>query len=450
MSNKNIKTMKSKINIQILLISIMAIFFTIASSIMIFYDILKKQVIEDLRGYSHIIQTLDIYEDNYKGYYDPNIDNLRLTIIQKDGTVSFDSEADASSMENHLERPEVSDAIKNGEGESVRRSVTSDKDTFYVAVTLDNGSILRVAKEASNVLSIFKKVIPAIMIIIIVLIILCIILAHYFTRSIINPIEELSEDIDEYTSSAPYKELEPFFSRIRKQHEDILKSVMVRQDFTANVSHELKTPLTAISGYSEIIENRMASDEEVIKFAGQINKSSKRLLTLINDIIKLSEFDSDDLEVPFSKVNLNVAVRKCVETLEMNAKKHKVTLDISGKDAYIYGNIELINEIVYNLTDNAIRYNNEGGRVHVNTSFNDDNVILEVKDNGIGISKEHQDRIFERFYRVDKSRSKLTGGTGLGLAIVKHIVAKHDAKIEIESDFGRGTTIRVIFKRIVT
>lgn len=443
------KTMKRKINFQLLLIAIIAIVCTIMASLIIYYDAFRNQVLEDLRGYVHILEKYDIYEGTHEKYYDPDTDNLRITVINQDGTVIFDSKAETSDMENHLTRPEIANAISNGEGQSIRKSKTSSKNTFYVAVKLDNGSVLRVAKESNSSLGLFIKIIPIIIVIIILLIILCIILAHYFTRSIVKPIEEMTDNIDNYTANSSYKELEPFFDRIKNQHKDILKSVMIRQDFTANVSHELKTPLTSISGYSEIIQNKMATEDEVVEFAKKINKSSKRLLTLINDIIKLSELDSTDLEVPFSKVNLNVAAEKCVSALEVNAEKHNVTLVETGEsNCYIYGNIELINEIIYNLTDNAIRYNNEGGTVKVFVYSNEDKVILEVKDNGIGIPKEHQDRIFERFYRVDKSRSKLTGGTGLGLAIVKHIVAKHDAKIEIESEVGKGTIIKVIFKKV--
>ena len=441
--------MKNKINYQLLLIASIAIICTIMASVIIFYDAFKKQVLEDLRGYAHMLKTVYTYEDSYKEFYNPNMDNLRITVIKQDGTVTFDSQIESSQMENHLNRLEVKGAISSGEGQSIRKSETSSKDTFYVAILLEDGSILRVAKESNSSLGLFIKILPIIFAIIVALVILCIILAHYFTKSIVKPIEEMAENVDNYTVKSPYKELQPFFDRMKKQHNDILKSVMIRQDFTANVSHELKTPLTAISGYSEIIENKMATEDEIIEFASKINKSSKRLLSLINDIIKLSELDSSDLEVPFSKVNLHIAAQKCIDTLEINAQKHNITLVETGEDdCYVYGNIELVNEIIYNLTDNAIRYNNEGGMVKVLVYSVDDKIILEVKDNGIGIHKEHQDRIFERFYRVDKSRSKLTGGTGLGLAIVKHIVSKHNASIKIESEFGKGTDIKVIFNKI--
>ena len=232
---------------------------------------------------------------------------------------------------------------------------------------------------------------------------------------------------------------------IKKQHEDILQNARIRQEFTANVSHELKTPLTAISGYSELIENRMAEGEAAVRFAKEIHHSSNRLLTLINDLIHLSELDSMQLEETKEMVDLYEVARSCVAMLQLQAEKHQVNLALLGVSCQVLSTRQKMEELVYNLCDNAIRYNNKGGSVYVTVRPSGKKVILSVKDTGIGIPKEHQERIFERFYRVDKSRSKSTGGTGLGLAIVKHIVAGSNASMELDSEEGKGTEIRVIF-----
>lgn len=305
--------------------------------------------------------------------------------------------------------------------------------------------IIRVAKEVQSMLSIFESGLPIIGVFAGVVFVICALVAHIMTKSLVEPIERLAEDISASDSISTYKEIEPFITTIQKQHEDILRNANMRQEFTANVSHELKTPLTAISGYAELIESGMANPEDITHFASKIQKNSKRLLTLINDIIQLSELDSTEVEVPFTKVDIYNVASECLTMLKVSASKMDVELTLEGEACEVNGNKALIEELIVNLCDNAIRYNNRGGKVKVSIHPNDKQVILAVKDTGIGISEENQQRIFERFYRVDKSRSKLTGGTGLGLAIVKHIVAQHHAQMEIESAIGKGTEIRVIF-----
>ena len=349
-------------------------------------------------------------------------------------------------MDNHKDRPEIESALKNGEGSDVRKSSTLNKSTYYYAVLLDDGQVLRIAKEASSVWNIFIKVLPLILGIIILMLFSVGIITHYITKSIVKPVEELANNIDEIKDIKTYKEIQPFIDTIKKQHEDIVKNSHVRQEFTANVSHELKTPLTSISGYSELIENGMATQEDTIRFAGEIHKSSQRLLTLINDIIELSELDSSESKVAMETVNIYDIAKNCVEMLKFNAKDHGVNLKFEGTPCNITANKMMMEELVYNLLSNAIRYNREGGSATVRVNKILDRVNLEVLDTGIGISKENQKRIFERFYRVDKSRSKSTGGTGLGLAIVKHILIKHNAQLELESTEGKGTHITVIFQ----
>lgn len=229
------------------------------------------------------------------------------------------------------------------------------------------------------------------------------------------------------------------------QNEDLIKNAKMRQEFTANVTHELKTPLTSISGYAELIGTGLASGEDTVRFAKGIQSNANRLLMLINDIIRLSELDSNEDELVTENVSLYQLAKVCVEMLEPNAEKHKVSIAMKGRECSIEANRMMMEELLYNLCDNAIRYNNENGSVTVEVYPEGEHVVLSVSDTGIGIPKAYQERIFERFYRVDKSRSKSTGGTGLGLAIVKHIIEKHNAKLELDSDIGKGTAMRIIF-----
>ena len=232
---------------------------------------------------------------------------------------------------------------------------------------------------------------------------------------------------------------------LRSQHTDVLAAAKARQDFTANVSHELKTPLTAISGYAELLEGGVASEEKQNHFYHEIRKNADRLLALINDIIRLSELDRVNQELAFDRIDLYEVAKECVDDLSVNAKVKDISIAIEGEKCVINGNRDLLRELIENLVQNSIRYNNPGGKVLVSVNTIDNSTCLIVKDNGIGIPAADQQRVFERFYRVDKSRSKATGGTGLGLAIVKHIVEIHDAKIELDSAPGVGTTISVLF-----
>ena len=277
------------------------------------------------------------------------------------------------------------------------------------------------------------------------LIILCMIMSHFLTKRLMAPIEQLAKSLDKTDEIAAYEELQPFINMIQTQHEDIMKNALIRQEFTANVSHELKTPLTSISGYAELIETGMASDEDVRRFARGIHKNSNRLLTLINDIIRLSELDGQEEEAAKESVNLYLAAQTCVDMLQVSAEKHHVTLTLEGEACQIEANRQMVDELLYNLCDNAIRYNNENGSVTVSTRNTQEGVELRVKDTGIGIPADAQERVFERFYRVDKSRSKSTGGTGLGLAIVKHIIAQMGASINLKSEIGKGTEVTVLF-----
>lgn len=437
--------MKKRINKMLVLTAALAIFFTMLLITLVYYDLFRQQVLEDLRAYTVLIKNLDTGREISQTGEKLEDYGIRITLIGPEGQVIFDNEADPGQMENHGERPEIIEALKMGEGQAVRRSETLSRSDFYYAVRLDNGGVLRLSKDAGSIYSIFVNALPSISLILLLLVILCMIPAHFLTGRLIRPIVSLAENLDEGLDETDYEELTPFVNMIKEQHQNIMKNAMMRQEFTANVSHELKTPLTSISGYAELIETGMASEADVTRFAHGIHSSANRLLTLINDIIRLSELDATEVEATFERLNLYQLAAVCVELLAMNAEKHGVSISLSGSECYINGNRQMMEELLYNLCDNAIRYNNAGGKVEVEVHPENGGTLLTVRDTGIGILKEHQERIFERFYRVDKSRSKSTGGTGLGLAIVKHIIAKHNARMELDSEPGQGTTISVIF-----
>lgn len=441
------RRMKRKIKFELIGITVIAIFLTLLMVCSVFYEIFKKEIISELATDTRLLAVSGFLENGRvieeEGH--PTLDNLRITIISSSGSVIYDNYSDISQMTNHLTRPEVILAREKGEGTSVRKSPTLGKATFYYALRVGDGSIIRVARETDSIWAIYASILPAILLIAIGLCGICIIVAHYLTKSLVAPIERIACNIENCSNISTYKELVPFIVKIQEQHEDILKGAKMRQEFTANVSHELKTPLTSISGYAEIIESGMAKDEDVKRFAGEIQRNSKRLLNLINDIIRLSQLDSDELEVDFEMVDLYELAKESVDMLQLYSKQHEVEMIITGQPCKIRGNKSMLEEMIYNLCDNAIRYNQRGGKVYVTITKEKQDAILSVKDTGIGISEENKERIFERFYRVDKSRSKLTGGTGLGLAIVKHIVAQHKAQLKVESEVGKGTMIMVRF-----
>ena len=378
--------MKQKINLRLIGIAVIAVLATAIGITFIYYGLFKKQVQAGLRTNAEVLMETGVFEKSAQ-YADVKlpINNLRVTWIDSDGVVLFDNDNDINVMPNHKDRPEVQDAFHTGHGQCVRNSDTMDMSTFYYALKQKDGTVIRVSCDASSLLSVFGNVFPAVTGILAVIIVVCIVLSQLLTRTLIEPIERMAKNIDSVQEKPVYKEIAPFAEKIRTQHENILAAARSRQDFTANVSHELKTPLTAISGYAELIENEMVNHEQGIRFSYR------------------------------------------------------------GSTCMIRGNKDMIRELIDNLVQNAIRYNKEGGHVEVFAGVVDGKPQLKVTDDGIGIPKDQQDRVFERFYRVDKSRSKETGGTGLGLAIVKHIVELHDARIYLESEVDKGTEIRIEF-----
>lgn len=441
--------MKRIINRYFAVTTCLGIFLTLLLSIVVFYDAFQKEVFQSLETYASLLDSSHIFDDKYNIEQHVDAASVRVTLIDKDGTVYYDSMAKTENMDNHLKRPEVVEAFAHGNGSDIRKSKTLEKTTFYYAMLLQNGCVLRVSKESDSIYRIFFDAFPVIALILLLIILLCMVWSHFLTKSIVEPIKQMADDMDKENTDTvtTYKELKPFVKTIRMQHENILKNARMRQEFTANVSHELKTPLTSISGYAELISTGMAGQEDVSRFAGEIYHNAQRLLTLINDIIRLSELDGNESMETLEELNLYELARNCVDMLELPAKKQNVRIRLYGNhQCMLLADRQMIEELLYNLCDNAIRYNVDGGSVEVWVEKNNlDRPVLVVKDTGIGIPEEHQSRIFERFYRVDKSRSKSKGGTGLGLAIVKHIIESLDADVELESEPGKGTKIKVTF-----
>ena len=432
--------MRQKINRRFTGIALFSIVITTIAMTAVFYSQLKKQVFSDLAVVANLLMDEDSYERK--------IDNLRITWIDADGKVLFDSTVDRQSLSNHLARPEIMEAVSSGTGIGIRKSNTLSENIFYYAKKLNNGQILRVGKEAHSVVAVLLSALPVVLTTALLLVVICLMVSHYLTSAIVKPIDEMAGDMEHMDEEKGYPELIPFTRKIRLQHEEILSAANIRQEFTANVSHELKTPLAAISGYAELMETGLVDEKEMRRFSGEIRKSAARLLTLINDIIKLSQLDAGNAKDILDVVNLAEITKESVEMLSFGAAKNGIDVMYEGDDrADIHIGKELAQELTYNLIENAIRYNKPNGSVTVKVQKKGTQIIFSVEDTGIGIPPEHQERIFERFYRVDKSRSKELGGTGLGLAIVKHICNLTDADVNLMSKPGVGTKIWIVWGR---
>lgn len=497
-------------------------------------------------------------ELNGKDYLERlSYDNFRITWVDVNGTVLFDSQADTASMDSHINREEIAEAIEIGHGESSRYSDTLTQKMLYRAYRLTDGTVLRISTSVDSVFTLLLNTLIPMVIIFACAVIISVLVARHMAKGIVEPLNKL--DLEHPTENNTYEELSPILYKISKQHKEIGKQVKLlrqkndefeqvtssmneglvlldvhgtvlsmnqaaqrifsvtdsktncdfltidrsiemskavndalsgkhsefraqkngneyqfdisriesggktlgavilgfditdksfaernRQEFTANVSHELKTPLQSIIGSAELLENGLVKPEDTARFIGNIKNEATRLVSLINDIIRLSQLDENN-EPATETVDIFDVAKEVVDSLKVTADKKNVALDIKGESSSINGVRRYIYEIIYNLCDNAIRYNVQGGRVAVDIHKENNNTVISVADTGIGIAPEHHTRIFERFYRVDKSHSKETGGTGLGLSIVKHAVQYHNGKIEFQSEVGKGTEIKVIF-----
>lgn len=374
----------------------------------------------------------------------------RITWIGSDGEVYFDSVRSSEELQNHLERPEVQQALNSGKGEAVRLSKTLDENTYYYALRLEDGSVIRVANTTRSSLASVLHTIPLLLMGCMLILAITMVLARIQTAKIVRPVNEL--DLDDPETGAVYDELSPLIERIKKQNATIRQQILMlserqdlRREFSANVSHELKTPLTSISGYAEIMKNGLVKPEDMSRFAGKIYQEAQRMITLIGDIIRLSRLDEGLPGGEHTDVNLYEVAEEALETLRDAAKGKQITMKLEGSAAVIQGDPRLLREMIYNLCDNAIKYNRPEGSVCIRVGSVKGKVQVEVTDTGIGIPKEDQQRIFERFYRVDKSHSRQIGGTGLGLSIVKHGAIYHGAEILLDSELGKGTRITLRF-----
>lgn len=487
-------------------------------------------------------------------------DQIRITYLTPEGDPIFDSQADAENMDNHIGRPEIESAIKYGAGESQRLSDTFRKETYYYAIRLDDGSILRAAHTNESFYALIAKYLGYAILITLLITLLLLFQTNRISKKIVEPINNL--DLENPLENDAYDELAPLLRRIHTQNQQIRQSMeafnrkqaeisiitrrmeeglilldmdgkiismnpsaagifeaepersagasiltlnhskkmtdalslaqngsngeftfkrgdksyqvrlspakgdddsyigivalildasqkrkgeQMRREFSANVSHELKTPIQSISGYAELLMNGMVKPEDTQRFSALIYNESQRLIALINDIIKLSRLDESDSRMDFERTDLLELAREVADALSASARKAGVEMEIKGQPCEIMGSRAILYELIYNLTDNAVRYNKPGGKATIETIKTKNSCVLAVSDTGIGIPAEHHDRVFERFYRVDKSHSRQNGGTGLGLSIVKHAAALHNAKLSLESKEGAGAKITVIF-----
>ena len=523
---------------------------------LVLYNNFSQVSSDKLADQLNIVSTsVELMGDDYLSAFQS--ENYRVTWIDTDGTVLFDTEADSDSMDNHSNREEIEEAFKAGVGESERYSDTLMLKMIYRAEKLSDGTVLRISSTQDTVVALVLDVLVPVIVILVLSILLSAFLARWLSKSIVKPLNTIN--LDNPTDNDVYDELTPMLTKINKQHKQISKQMQElkkradefeqiitsmneglvlldktgsvismnlaaknlfkatedvigqnflvvdrnikmskcvndalrgshsefreqrngneyqfgvnsiesggkvigvviisfditetafaernRQEFTANVSHELKTPLQSIIGSAELLENGLVKPEDANHFVGNIRKEASRLVTLINDIIRLSELD-ENLEIITEETDLLSLALEVRAVLESFAKSKQIDIIVTGESRELKGVRRYLYEIIYNLCDNAIRYTGNGGKVEINIGSENEKTVLTVTDNGIGIPFEHQSRIFERFYRVDKSHSKETGGTGLGLSIVKHAVACHGGIIKLDSTVGKGTTIKIIF-----
>lgn len=436
--------LKKKIQNSMILVVLTSLILTYGTMIFVVYyqtmEILKDEIQQEA---DYIEAAVSISGVSYLEDMDEVRENTRVTLIADSGEVLYDSGKREEDLENHLERPEIQEALKTGSGHDVRRSETLDQDMFYYAVKLDDGTVLRVSKNMGTVFSTAMSILPMMGMIACCMVILALLLAKWQTAKLIYPINHLN--LAEPLENDMYEELTPLLQSIDKQNREKDAVANMRKEFSANVSHELKTPLTSISGYAEIMKDGLVRPEDMKTFSERIYNEASRLITLVEDIMKLSKLDEGAVELEKEEVDFYMLTREICSRLAPQAEKRHVRVEVTGEPVHYLGVRQVLDEMLYNMIENAIKYNKEGGLVSVWVGNTLQGIKIIVRDTGIGIPKEEQKRIFERFYRVDKSHSKATGGTGLGLSIVKHGALMHGAKIHVESEVNKGTKMELIF-----
>ena len=447
--------MRTKIFRSIWLVLVSALLISYALIVGLLYNHFTDEQLAQLRNETKLVSQAVVL--NGLDFFDKlGTTDFRITWITADGKVLYDNEADEQAMENHLEREEIRDALKNGYGESRRYSSTLLEQQLYTAQKLPDGTVLRLSVTQTTIWNLFLRFLLPLGAILVIEVIFSFVLASSLSRRIVEPLNELNLDSPlENADHEAYTEILPLLRRLDDQHrqlakdrEELEKTSLIRQEFTANASHELKTPLHVISGYAELLESGMVPTEESRRlFAGKIRTESQRMSKLVEDIIDLSQLDGGGVGMTRESTDLYRIAVNAVESLESTAADAGVTLGVSGESAVIYGVPQVLYSIIYNLCSNAIHYSDRGNSALVTVRDFPDHALLTVSDNGIGIPEEDLDRIFERFYRVDKSHSKEVGGTGLGLSIVKHAAKVHDAEISVKSKLGKGSVFTVKFPK---
>lgn len=395
------------------------------------------------READYISKAVQISGTEYLNQMDEVRANTRITWISAEGTVLYDSTEDEHTFENHKNRPEVKKAFAKGEGEDIRKSDTIGEEMCYYAEKMPDGTVLRVSRTMNSAMKSAFHILPFMIFLALVMIVTAWLLSKWQIERLIRPINTL--DLENPLEQEMYPELQPLLERIEQSNKAKEAVAAMRREFSANVSHELKTPLTSISGYAEIMKDGLVRPEDMQHFSEKIYQEASRLITLVEDIIKLSRLDEGRVELEKEEVDLYELSREIISRLAPQAVKNRVRLELTGESVKYTGIRQILDEMIYNITENAIKYNNPGGKVSVWAGNTLQGKKVVVTDNGIGIPEDQIDRIFERFYRVDKSHSKERGGTGLGLSIVKHGVMLHHGEVHVESKLGEGTRIELVF-----
>lgn len=549
--------MTSKIFRSVFFTSVLTLLASLVLVLGVLFGAFENQIEKELKSEAgYIAYTIENGDMDFFNRFSDS--GKRVTLIDPSGEVIADTEADAGKMDNHSDREEVKEALKDGSGTNVRYSKTLTEKTVYYAQRLSNGTVLRVSTTQYTIVTIILGLLQPLIFVLVIAMALSLFLSSKVSKRLVKPINSI--DLDNPENCDTYDELSPLLHKIINQNRTIARQIekarqvqeefrlitenmsegflvidrntkilsynsaalklldaekaednvltlnrtsgfidavttaldgrraenamlhgdrtynlianpvfnsgevigaviviidvtetakreAMRREFTANVSHELKTPLTSISGFAELMKAGGIPEETVVDFSTSIYTEAQRLITLVTDIIKISELDEKSDRHDWEKVNLYELSRDVIKRLKISAEKKNVSFTLNGGDAEVYGVRQILDEMVYNLCDNAIKYNKEGGRVSVSVKDSDKGVTLSVSDTGIGIPQTQQSRIFERFYRVDKSRSKAEGGTGLGLSIVKHGAIYHNAEISVESEIGKGTKMTILFKK---
>ncbi len=391
----------------------------------------------------YIATAVEISGTAYLEEMDEVREHTRVTLIDGEGKVLYDSGHGEEVLENHKDRPEVKAALKNNHGQDIRKSSTFDTEMFYYAKKLSDGTILRVSKTMNTAFHTAIAIFPGMGAIAVFMLIFAYLLSHWQVERLTRPINKL--DLENPLENEMYEELTPLLESIDRQNKQKDMAAEMRKEFSANVSHELKTPLTSISGYAEIMKNGLVRQEDMKTFSERIYHEASRLIVLVGDIIKLSRLDEGKVEIEKEEVDLYALTGEIVNRLTPQANARGICVELTGESVMYRGIRQVLDDMIYNICENAIKYNREGGTVNIWAGGTQTGKKVIVRDSGIGIPEGEKERIFERFYRVDKSHSKETGGTGLGLSIVKHGAILHGADIQVESVEGEGTKMEVTF-----